>query len=183
MHLKRFRRETVQEALRAAREELGADALVLSTRVVAAPGARGWMGRRHVEVTAAAERPLVSGDRQQMVWSVRTHGDRHVDVRSRQVEWNEGRSVRYLSEGDRDLRVESELIVTPGPADWGTQASLRVGYSLPGGVVAETLAKWLGSAPELLVSTVLHRFKALLETGEFPTLERNPSARDNDDNP
>ncbi|MET3928623.1 putative membrane protein [Lysobacter sp. OAE881] len=126
---------------------------------------------------------LVSGDRQQMVWSVRTHGDRHVDVRSRQVEWNEGRSVRYLSEGDRDLRVESELTVTPGPTDWGTQASLRVGYSLPGGVVAETLAKWLGSAPELLVSTVLHRFKALLETGEFPTLERNPSARDNDDNP
>jgi flagellar biosynthesis protein FlhF len=63
MHLKRFRRETVQEALRAAREELGAGALVLSTRVVAAPGARGWLGRRHVEVTAAVERPLVSGDR------------------------------------------------------------------------------------------------------------------------
>jgi flagellar biosynthesis protein FlhF len=53
----------VQDALRAAREELGAGALVLSTRVVAAPGARGWFGRRHVEVTAAAERPLVSDDR------------------------------------------------------------------------------------------------------------------------
>ena len=53
----------MQEALRAAREELGAGALVLSTRVVAAPGARGWFGRRHVEVTAAAERPLVSADR------------------------------------------------------------------------------------------------------------------------
>jgi flagellar biosynthesis protein FlhF len=60
MHLKRFRRETVQEALRAAREELGPGALVLSTRVVAAPGARGWFGRRQVEVTAAAERPQVS---------------------------------------------------------------------------------------------------------------------------
>src|ERR1041385_5334199 len=64
MHLKRFRRETVQEALRAAREELGPGALVLATRVVAAPGARGWFGRRHVEVTAAAERPLVSDFRQ-----------------------------------------------------------------------------------------------------------------------
>ena len=53
----------MQDALRAAREELGAGALVLSTRVVAAPGARGWFGRRHVEVTAAAERPLVSDDR------------------------------------------------------------------------------------------------------------------------
>ena len=126
---------------------------------------------------------LVSGDRQQMVWSVRTHGDRHVDVRSRQVEWVEGRSVRYLSEGEHDVRIESELAVTPGPSDRGTQANLRVGYVLPGGVVAETVAKWLGSAPELIVSTVLHRFKALLETGEIPTLERNPSARDDDDNP
>ena len=54
----------MQEALRAAREELGPGALVLSTRVVAAPGARGWFGRRQVEVTAAAERPQVSDLRQ-----------------------------------------------------------------------------------------------------------------------
>jgi flagellar biosynthesis protein FlhF len=60
MHLKRFRRETVKEALRAVREELGPDALILSTRAVAAPGVTGWFGRRVVEVTAAAERPQVS---------------------------------------------------------------------------------------------------------------------------
>lgn len=60
MHLKRFRRETVQDALRAAREELGPGALVLSTRMVAAPGLRGWLGARYAEVTAAAERPKVS---------------------------------------------------------------------------------------------------------------------------
>ena len=35
------------------RDELGPDALILSTRVVPAPGPRGWMGRRLVEVTAA----------------------------------------------------------------------------------------------------------------------------------
>lgn len=63
MHLKRYRRETIKEALRAVREELGPDALVLSTRVVAAPGIRGWFGGRAVEVTAAAERPAVSEDR------------------------------------------------------------------------------------------------------------------------
>ena len=62
MHLKRYRRETVKDALRAVREELGPDALVLSTRVVAAPGMKGWFGARVVEVTAAAERPTVSGE-------------------------------------------------------------------------------------------------------------------------
>jgi flagellar biosynthesis protein FlhF len=63
MHLKRYRRETVKEALRAVREDLGPDALVLSTRMVAAAGVRGWFGARVVEVTAAAERPGMSAPR------------------------------------------------------------------------------------------------------------------------
>jgi flagellar biosynthesis protein FlhF len=63
MHLKRYRRETVKEALRAVREELGPDALILSTRMVAATGVRGWFGARVVEVTAAAERPTLSESR------------------------------------------------------------------------------------------------------------------------
>lgn len=63
MDLKRYKRETVQDALRAVREDLGPTALVLSTRVVPAPGLRGWMGRRMVEVTAAADRRSMSDDR------------------------------------------------------------------------------------------------------------------------
>jgi flagellar biosynthesis protein FlhF len=64
MHLKRYRRSTVPEALIAVRDELGPDAYVLSTRTVAASGVRGWLGRREVEVTAAAERLPVSETRQ-----------------------------------------------------------------------------------------------------------------------
>ena len=54
----------MQDALRAAREALGPGALVLSTRMVAAPGVRGLFGARVVEITAAAERPEVSDLRQ-----------------------------------------------------------------------------------------------------------------------
>jgi flagellar biosynthesis protein FlhF len=57
MHVKRIYRPTVREALAAAREELGAGALVLSTELVPAPGWRGWLGQRIVRLTAAAERP------------------------------------------------------------------------------------------------------------------------------
>jgi flagellar biosynthesis protein FlhF len=63
MHLKRYRRETVQDALHAVREELGPTALVLSTAVVPAAGLRGWLGRRVVEVTAAADPDAVSESR------------------------------------------------------------------------------------------------------------------------
>jgi flagellar biosynthesis protein FlhF len=63
MHLKRYCRPTVREALRAVRDDLGPSALVLSTRVVRTSGLRGWMGARVVEVTAAAERPEMSEER------------------------------------------------------------------------------------------------------------------------
>jgi flagellar biosynthesis protein FlhF len=56
MYLKSYRRPSVRDALRAAREDLGPDALVLSTRMVAAEGWRGWVGLREIELTAAAER-------------------------------------------------------------------------------------------------------------------------------
>ncbi len=83
MQLKRFRRKTLQEALRAVREELGPDALVLSTRDVMALGVRGWIGYRQVEVTAAAERSGVSEIRHP-----RTGAD---------VEWDDDRRATGLS--------------------------------------------------------------------------------------
>jgi flagellar biosynthesis protein FlhF len=63
MHLKRYRSETVKDALRVVREELGPDALVLSTRTVLATGVRGLLGKREIEITAAAERHEASEER------------------------------------------------------------------------------------------------------------------------
>jgi flagellar biosynthesis protein FlhF len=56
MHLKRFRGETVRDALAQARHELGPDALVLSTQMVPAAGLRGLTGAREVEIAVGAER-------------------------------------------------------------------------------------------------------------------------------
>lgn len=62
MYLKRYRRSTVREALAAVKGELGPDALVLSTELVAASGWRGVVGARDVQITAAVDR-RVSEDR------------------------------------------------------------------------------------------------------------------------
>jgi flagellar biosynthesis protein FlhF len=70
MFFKRFRANTVRDALRAVRADLGPDALVLSTEMVPAYGWRGLVGAREVEITAAvdreasATRPEASADRQ-----------------------------------------------------------------------------------------------------------------------
>lgn len=52
MKVKKYRQPTVKEALRAVRDDLGPQALVLSTETVAAAGWRGWLGLRDVQVTA-----------------------------------------------------------------------------------------------------------------------------------
>jgi flagellar biosynthesis protein FlhF len=56
MHLKRYRGKTLKDALRAVRQDLGPDALVLSTQVVRDRGPRGWLGGTVVEIAAAIER-------------------------------------------------------------------------------------------------------------------------------
>jgi flagellar biosynthesis GTPase FlhF len=58
MNLKRFRGETVREALERPRGELGPDALVLSTQLVPASGWRGVVGGREVEVITAIDREV-----------------------------------------------------------------------------------------------------------------------------
>jgi flagellar biosynthesis protein FlhF len=84
MHLKRYQRQTVQDALRAVREDLGPEALVLSTRLVAAPAPRGWFGGKFVEITAAANRPTVTDDRH--VAADGASGNRLQTDRSREAE-------------------------------------------------------------------------------------------------
>ena len=58
MNVKRYRRATVQEALRAVAADLGSDALVVSTQLVPRQGWRGWLGMREVLMTASADRPV-----------------------------------------------------------------------------------------------------------------------------
>jgi flagellar biosynthesis protein FlhF len=58
MYSKQYRKPSVREALKAAREELGADALVLSTDLVSVDGWRGWLGAREVQMTAAIDRKV-----------------------------------------------------------------------------------------------------------------------------
>lgn len=62
MHVRRFYSNSVEEAVQSARDQLGRDAVVLSTDMVPSPGWRGWLGQRVVAVTAAVDRRL-SADR------------------------------------------------------------------------------------------------------------------------
>jgi flagellar biosynthesis protein FlhF len=61
MYLKTYRGTSVRDLLAQAREELGPNALVLSTKLVPTGGWKGWLGSRVVELQAAAERKVSEG--------------------------------------------------------------------------------------------------------------------------
>jgi uncharacterized membrane protein len=50
-------------------------------------------------------------------------------------------------------------------------------YDPPAGVVGAAVAKLFGEEPEQQIEEDLRRFKSMMETGEVPTTEGQPSGR------
>ncbi|WP_207586331.1 cyclase [Halomontanus rarus] len=69
----------------------------------------------------------------------------------------------------------------PAPGDRGTEVTFGVHVDPPGGAVGDAIMSRTNLVPKTLVGTALRRFKSLAETGEIPTLERNPSGRGSGD--
>jgi len=64
----------------------------------------------------------------------------------------------------------------PAPGGRGTWVTVDVRWEPPGGALGAGIAKLFGRDPERTVAEDLHRFKALVETGELPSSE-GPSGR------
>ncbi len=96
---------------------------------------------------------------------------------TRIVEEQPGERVRWESLPGAAFPNEGEVSFRPGPADWGTETTLRVRFDPPGGLVGDAALKLAGPAPKLFLGQALRRFKSLAETGEIPTLYRQPAAR------
>jgi flagellar biosynthesis protein FlhF len=119
MQVKTYRESTVRGALRVIREDLGPDALVLATELVAARGWRGWMGMREVKVTAAppADRP----------GRLAVAGGRPTDTPSRAIEpTRSGLVARLLASGlDRAMAERVAEAATPAQCRAATLPVLR----------------------------------------------------------
>jgi uncharacterized membrane protein len=98
------------------------------------------------------------------------------------VEWD----ARVINEIDDKLiawqSLEGSTIATAGSVNFdetpaGTRVRVHLQYSPPGGKLGAAVAWLSGEEPNLQVRDDLRRFKALLEAGEIPTTEGQPSGR------
>ena len=86
----------------------------------------------------------------------------------------EGESISWRSLPGSEISTEGIVEFRTAPASRGTLLNAIVIYRPPAGKVGNALAKVLGKDPNFLMRQDLRRFKALVETGEIPTIEGQP---------
>ncbi len=112
-----------------------------------------------------------------MKWKVHGPLGRDFEWDTRVVEDRPGSGQRWQSVEGASLVSEGEVHFRPAPGDRGTEVTLRVRFNPPGGALGRAAAKLLGFVPRLFAERALHYFRALAETGEIPTTDRQPAAR------
>ncbi|WP_227353770.1 SRPBCC family protein [Haladaptatus salinisoli] len=114
-------------------------------------------------------------------WTLRGSLGRNVAWDSRIVEERPGEFLRWESVEGAAIPNEGSVRFRSAPDDRGTEVTLRFRFDPPGGALGDAAMKRLGVVPDTITRKALRRFKSLAETGEIPTLERNPSARGSGD--
>jgi uncharacterized membrane protein len=98
------------------------------------------------------------------------------------VEWD----ATIINEVDNQVigwqSLQGSMIATAGSVNFdetehGTRVRVRLQYDPPGGRLGAMVARLFGEEPNQTIREDLRRLKRLLETGEIPTIEGQPSGR------
>jgi uncharacterized membrane protein len=102
----------------------------------------------------------------------------------RTVEWDAeiindkpGELIAWRSLPGADVDSAGSVQFRPGPTGRGTEVRVDLSYLPPAGKVGATVAKLLGEEPQHQIDRDLIHFKNVMETGERPTTEGQPSGR------
>ena len=109
-------------------------------------------------------------------WRVQAPLGQALEWETRIVEDQEAERVRWESM-DGDIRNEGTVEFRDAPRDFGTELTLRLRLDPPARPLGGVGLPLLPALGELVVAKALRRFKSLVETGEVPSTEHNPSAR------
>jgi uncharacterized membrane protein len=79
--------------------------------------------------------------------------------------------IAWRSLADSEIYVDGIVKFRNAPANRGTIVTVVVVYQPPAGAIGNALSKLLGKDPSFMMRQDLRRLKALIETGEIPTVE------------
>jgi uncharacterized membrane protein len=120
---------------------------------------------------------------------VRIVSDKHSHWRAKApagatVEWDAELSVDHPNQllawhsiGEADVANAGTVRFEPAPGGRGTILRVELQYKPPAGKAGAMVAKLFGEEPGQQIDEDLRRFKNLIETGEIPTTEGQPSGQ------
>jgi len=87
----------------------------------------------------------------------------------------ENELIAWQSVEDSEVANAGSVRFTPAPGGRGTEVKVTLSYEPPAGKLGAMVATIFGEEPSRQVADDLRRFKQLMEAGEIPTNERQPS--------
>lgn len=86
--------------------------------------------------------------------------------------------IAWRSLPGSEVETDGSVWFSPAPQGLGCVVSLVMNYKAPGGKVTELVTRLSGEDGDTLLQINLRRLKAFLETGEIPTIEGQPTGRE-----
>lgn len=153
---------------------------VLESVIVNVEPARAFEAWRRLESLPTFMRHLErveQRDGNRSHWVARAPGGGTVEWDAEIVDETPGKCIAWRSVGDTTVRNAGVVRFAEEPAGRGTRIAVDLSYMPPLGGAGTLVAKLLGEEPSQQLKEDLRRFKQILETGEIPTTEGQPSGR------
>jgi uncharacterized membrane protein len=162
---------------------------------------RGWFRTVRVEQTITINRPraelyrwwrnfenlprvmrhleqvTVLSDRRSR-WVAKAPAGRTVEWEAEIEEEKENERIAWRAVEGSDIRNSGSVVFRDAPGKRGTELEITLEYEPPMGELGRLLAKMFGEEPEQQMREDLRRAKQLLEAGEIPTTQGQPSGRE-----
>ena len=116
-------------------------------------------------------------DQRRSLWVVSAPAGRTVEWEAEIINEIENELIGFRSlHGNVDVAGSVQFKDAPG--DRGTEVIVEIQYNPPAGILGAFAAKMWGEEPSQQIEEDLRRFKQMIEAGEIPTVEGQPSGRE-----
>jgi uncharacterized membrane protein len=119
--------------------------------------------KHRVSITTTAE--------EESHWVVSAPGGRMVEWDAVIINDEPDRLIAWRSREGAAVDNAGSVRFENAPGDEGTEVTVALEYNPPGGALGAAVAKLTRDSASSQVYDALHRFKALMEAGEIPTIE------------
>jgi uncharacterized membrane protein len=114
-------------------------------------------------------------------WTAKAPGGKSVTWDAEIEEERPNEAISWRSLPGAQIGNSGTVRFTPAPGDRGTEVHVTLTYEPPAGKAGALAARLLGEEPDTQVREDLRRFKQIMEAGEIPTTDGQPSGREETD--